>query len=116
MIRNDDVLADTDAIILPRLRPERQPCPRMRRMGRIGARNDTTRATSPGRGRRWVGSVVKNRLNPPTGGYSSSIAQDFGNIGRDGADVVRGQLALVGAIDLDCASAPHQDREVRILG
>src|SRR5262249_7313636 len=73
-----------------------------------------------------VGSVAERR-NPlplrstragtpgvlPTA-YLGSLAEELGDVGHDGPDVLLGQLALEGVVDLDLVSTPHQDRDVRI--
>ena len=49
----------------------------------------------------WSGRwVVLNSPRQPEGS-ARSIAQDLGDVGHDGLDVLVGQLALVGVVDLD---------------
>ena len=59
------------------------------------------------------GSTARSEL---PGMRLGSVAEELGDVGHDGPDVLVGQLALVGVVDLDLVVIPHQDRDVRIPG
>src|SRR5687767_12018728 len=80
-----------------------------------GAGNEAARARSPDREGWSVGSVVSHSA-PRREGSVQSIAQELRDVGHDGTDVLLGQLALEGVVDLDLLLVPHQDRDIRILG